>query len=76
MSESATVTIRIQRVRGKKATQVGVLRTSVAAGANRLPFTGRVGKRTLARGRYRALATARDSAGNTGRSKVVTFRVR
>jgi photosystem II stability/assembly factor-like uncharacterized protein len=76
MSEPAAVTIKIQRLRGKRAKQVGVLRTSTAAGLNRLPFTGRIGRATLGRGRYRAIATARDTAGNVGRSKRVSFRVK
>jgi hypothetical protein len=80
MSESATVTIRIDRLtrKGKKtkAKKVGSLSTSAATGANRLSFTGKVGKAYLRRGSYRATAVARDSAGNVGRSKAVTFKVR
>lgn len=76
MSESATVAIRIDRLRGKKARRVGALSTSVAEGANRLAFTGKVGRRYLAKGSYRARAVARDSAGNVGRSQIVKFRVR
>ena len=76
MSESATVEIRIERRRGRKATKVGALSTSAARGLNRLAFTGKVGRRTLRRGSYRARAVARDAAGNVGRSKVLTFRIR
>jgi len=77
LSESATVAIRIDRLRGKKkARRVGTLSTSGAKGPNRLPFTGKVGRAFLRRGTYRAVAVARDSAGNLGRSAVVKFRVR
>lgn len=76
LSESATVLIRIERLAGKKAERVGALNTSAAKGRNRLPFTGKVGRAYLKRGRYRAVAVARDPAGNVGRSRAVTFRVR
>jgi hypothetical protein len=80
MSESATVKITIDRLLGKrgkkKARKVGVLNTSVAGGANRLRFTGKVGRKFLTRGTYRARAAAVDTAGNVGRSKYVTFRVK
>ncbi len=87
LSESATVLIRIDRLttarkarkggkRRTKATRVGALQTSAAGGVNRLSFTGKVGRRYLKRGRYRAVAIARDPAGNVGRSKAVKFRVR
>ena len=76
LSESATVMIRIDRLRGRKAKRVGTLNTSAAKGANRLPFTGKVGRGYLRRGRYRAVAVARDGAGNVGRSKAIKFRVR
>ena len=76
LSESATVTVRIDRLRGKKATKAGVLSSSAAKGRTRLSFTGKVGRGYLKRGRYRAVAIARDAAGNAGRSKAVTFSVR
>ncbi len=80
MSESASVTIRIDRLirKGKKTKvkKVGTLSTSAATGANRLAFTGKVGKAYLRRGSYRATAVARDGAGNVGSSNAVKFRVR
>jgi hypothetical protein len=38
-------------------------------------FTGRIGRRALRLGRYRAAFTARDAAGNAGPSRRVRFRV-
>ena len=76
LSESATVTVRIDRLRGKKAKKAGVLSSSAAKGRTRLSFTGKVGRGYLKRGRYRAVAIARDAAGNIGRSKAVKFKVR
>ena len=76
LSESATVTIRVDRLRGKKASRAGVLSSSAAKGRTRLAFTGKLGRGYLRRGSYRAVAIARDAAGNVGRSKAVKFRVR
>ena len=76
LSESATVSVRIDRLRGKKAKKAGVLSSSAAKGRTRLSFTGKVGGGYLKRGSYRAVAIARDAAGNVGRSKAVKFRVR
>jgi hypothetical protein len=55
--------------------RVGVLRASGKAGANKLRFTGRIGRRALRPGRYRARATATDLAGNIGAERHLTFRV-
>lgn len=49
-------------------------RKSVPAGNATIAFTGRIGKKALKRGRYRAAITARDGAGN--RSKVTSARFR
>ena len=77
LSESSTVTVRIERLRGKKkAKRVGVISSSAAKGRTRLAFTGKVGRGYLKRGKYRAVAIARDPAGNVGRSKAVKFKVR
>lgn len=76
LSESATVTVRLDRLRGKKVSEAGVLSSSAAKGRTRLAFTGKVGRGYLKRGSYRAVAIARDAAGNVGRSKAVKFKVR
>jgi|GEM_PF-4547585 len=53
----------------------GAFQRSARAGRSRITFTGRVGKRALARGRYRLTATATDAAGNTSRPRTASFRV-
>ena len=45
------------------------------AGANRKRFSGRIGKRPLRPGRYRATLVATDAAGNRSKPKRLTFRV-
>ena len=55
--------------------RVGVLRASGKAGGNRLSFSGRIGRRVLRPGRYRARAIATDLAGNVGAERRLTFRV-
>ena len=45
------------------------------AGANQLRFTGRVGTRKLAVGRYRFAIVAIDAAGNRSRPRLLAFRI-
>jgi hypothetical protein len=64
--------------RAKRCTRfktAGGLRRSGAKGANRVPFSGRIGRRALKLGRYRALARATDSVGNKSNRASVTFRI-
>jgi hypothetical protein len=51
------------------------LRRPAGAGANRVAFTGRIGRRALASGRYRASATVKDVAGNTSRASSAFFTI-
>lgn len=44
-----------------------------ARGTTRLRFTGRIGRRRLAPGRYRIVVSARDRAGNRARSRTAYF---
>jgi hypothetical protein len=50
-------------------------RTRTKLGANRVAFSGRIGKRKLKPGRYRATVGAVDAAGNRAKAKRVAFRV-
>jgi hypothetical protein len=50
-------------------------RTKTKQGANKVAFTGRVGKRRLKPGRYRATVGAVDAAGNRAKPKRVSFRI-
>jgi hypothetical protein len=76
LSEAARVTIRIQRARpGGRYVGVGTLRRSGAKGANRIRFTGRIGTRALKPGRYRAVISATDAAGNRSSLSRTVFRI-
>jgi hypothetical protein len=55
--------------------RVGAFRQQASTGANRKPFSGKIGKKTLRPGRYRALLVATDAAGNRSKAKAVGFRV-
>lgn len=50
-------------------------RNSLAAGARALPFSGRIGTRALAPGRYRATVTATDPTGNPSDPKRASFSI-
>jgi hypothetical protein len=56
--------------------KVGTFTHKGAQGENKKTFSGRIGKRALRAGRYRATLTAVDAAGNVSKSKSVAFRVR
>jgi hypothetical protein len=73
LSEAATVTIQIKRAGAKRA--AGRLVRKGKAGANSIRFTGRIGKRALRPGRYSAVLTATDAAGNRSKPSRLTFRV-
>ncbi len=77
-SESASVTFRLERLRGRRARWVrltGSFRRSGAVGANRLRFAGRLRGRLLIPGRYRVVAMARDGAGNVSSPARAAFRI-
>jgi hypothetical protein len=75
LSEKARVTITIQRLVKGKGKRVGVLKQRGRKGANKLRVRGRVGRRRLAPGRYRATFVAKDSGGARSKSVKVTFKV-
>jgi len=56
-------------------TRVGSFRRSAAAGANKTKFRGKVGRRWLKPGPYRATLRATDGAGNRSHRKRVRFKV-
>jgi hypothetical protein len=73
LSEAARVTIQIKRFGAKRA--AGKLLRSGKAGANSIKFTGRIGKRALRPGRYSAVLTATDAAGNRSKPSRLKFRI-
>jgi hypothetical protein len=54
---------------------VGTLTRTLPAGAARIPFSGRLGRKRLRPGRYRLTATATDAAGNRSRPAAATFTI-
>src|SRR5215210_1949615 len=75
LSEPATVTIRLQRRKGRRWVRAGQLRRQAAAGKNRLRFSGRIKRKALRRGRYRAVARAIDAAGNRSNPSRARFAI-
>jgi hypothetical protein len=53
----------------------GAIERSAAAGPVAIPFSGRIGKKALKTGSYRALVAARDAAGNRSRQRTVAFKI-
>ena len=56
-------------------TRAGTLVRAAAQGANRHPFTGRIGRRALKAARYRATITTTDIAGNVSTASTASFRI-
>ncbi|HMJ03376.1 MAG TPA: hypothetical protein VK506_10570, partial [Conexibacter sp.] len=52
-----------------------ITRRNLAAGRASIPFSGRIGRRPLARGPYRATVVASDAAGNVSRPTTVGFAI-
>jgi len=65
LSERARVTVKLQRaLPGTRYVSAGTLRRHGAKGANIIRFSGRIGKRALRPGTYRAVISATDTAAN------------
>jgi subtilisin-like proprotein convertase family protein len=76
LTERASVEVVIERRKGKRWTRVRTTLTRQgSAGANTLRFSGRVGRRKLRPGAYRAQFTATDAAGNRSRTATVRFTI-
>jgi len=76
LSESATVKITIQRRHAGRWRRGGRALTRAAKpGRNRLRFSGRIGRRALRAGVYRARFAATDAAGNRSGTATVRFRI-
>ncbi|HST37873.1 MAG TPA: VCBS repeat-containing protein, partial [Conexibacter sp.] len=72
-------TAKLRRARARACTRFVVAGTLVRGGgrqgANAVAFSGRIGRRALAAGRYRVTATAADAAGNRAAAIRAAFRV-
>jgi hypothetical protein len=64
--------------KAKKCTRYvrqGAISRAGIAGPNALPFSGRIGKKALKPGSYRAVIVAADSAGNRSSAKSIAFKI-
>jgi peptidoglycan/xylan/chitin deacetylase (PgdA/CDA1 family) len=65
----------VSRRRCVRYRSVGAIVRSVTTLSNRTRFSGRIGRKALRAGRYRAVLTETDAAGNRSRPRRVGFRV-
>jgi hypothetical protein len=78
LSEKGAVRLAFERFRAGKRVPwkaVGTLTARREAGKRTFAFTGRLGGKALAPGRYRVRVTIKDGAGNRSAERVATFRV-
>ncbi len=64
--------------RARKCTRwsrAGTLTRTAAVGNGGTAFSGRIGRRKLAAGSYRAVVSAKDAAGNSSRSRTIAFKI-
>jgi hypothetical protein len=59
----------------KRGVKRGSIQRAAGPGKVEIPFSGRIGRKALKTGSYRALVTARDAAGNVSRQQTLTFKV-
>ena len=64
-----------RRKRCIRLTSKGAFSRSAPAGASRVPFSGRVGRKPLKPGSYVIRATPTDAAGNTGEARSTTITI-
>jgi hypothetical protein len=71
LSKTATVKIAIRYAKRS----AGTLKRATHQGANKIAFTGRIGRRTLKPGRYMATITAADASGKRSAPRTLRFTV-
>ena len=59
----------------KRWVKRGAIQRTVSAGPVAIPFSGRIGRKALKTGSYRALVAARDAAGNVSKQRTVAFKI-
>jgi Tol biopolymer transport system component len=74
-SEAGTLRVKVQRRRNGAFRPKAKLTRTVATGAGRLKFSGRIGRHALRRGRYRFVISVTDAAGNRSQAAKVRFRI-
>lgn len=76
LSEQAAVQILFQRCARRCGSPLGSIRRNrIGAGGARIAFSGRIGRRLLRPGRYRATVVATDRAGNRSQARAIRFTV-
>ncbi|HMJ02162.1 MAG TPA: PKD domain-containing protein, partial [Conexibacter sp.] len=75
VSEAGSAAIAIQRKRGRRWKKVATLRRTARAGTNSVAFSGRLDKKALRAGGYRAVLTETDAAKNRSKPRRLGFRV-
>ena len=75
LSEPATVTVAIQRSRGRRWVKAATLQRAAGWARTGSASAAAVGRRKLAPGRYRAVFTATDAGGNRSSGARIGFRV-
>jgi hypothetical protein len=74
LSEPARVAFSIER-KQRKFTKIGELFQDAGQGAGSLAFSGRIGRKALVPGRYRATLVATDAAGSHSQARRAAFTV-
>ena len=78
LSERATVTFSIRKVKSKKSTAAissGTLKRKLKSGSRRVSFSGRIGRKALSPGNYKVTIRATDTAHNRSKKSTVTFTI-
>jgi hypothetical protein len=75
LSKASSVSIAIRSVKKGKVKTIGTLKRRGKAGKNSVKFTGRLGRKALAVGSYRAVIGATDAAGNKAKTKTLSFKI-
>jgi hypothetical protein len=75
LSEAATARIAIQRKRHRRWRTLATLKRKSPVGAKRVPFSGRLRRKALRPGPYRAVLVAVDARKNKSNAKRLSFRV-
>ena len=75
LSKASSVSIAIQSVKKRKVKRIGTLTRAGKRGKNSVKFTGRLGRKALAVGSYRAVIGATDAAGNKAKTKTLSFKI-
>jgi hypothetical protein len=64
-----------KRKRCIRLTRKGTFTRSAPGGRSTVPFSGRIGRKALKRGRYVLRATPTDAAGNTGKARSLSITI-